>query len=465
MRRVAVTGMPTATLSPWQRRAWFGALGCFLLAALTGVLFRLGQVSGGLPAGLAFDNVRHAHSHLMYFGWATLGLFTAMEALLPLVTGRRLRRPRLAQGILLSTLVAGLLSYPFFLLFGYAPVQLGSARLPLAAVVASLSVLAWYAFAVAWAVEMTEARRPAQDRVYQWSLRPSLSPGLRDLVRRLWGSALAFLVLSSLGVWGRAALNALGIQDPFWQEATVHLFLDVFSDGWLVLAVLGAGYLLHTSPQAAPSPGAPWGWRLAVAGIPLSFLVGVPVALVPVPARVVAGLASGLSGLGLLLLVADLACQRPVSRLWRGTLVALAVKGIASLLLVWPQLGAWLERANLRILYLHILLLGGVTLGLLSVMEKLGGLASEQAGMRLMGAVTGVLLSLVPLTNLWPARLRGPWSLAVAAVAAGLAWLAGMGVLHSAIAAGRAGTAGAMGRPGLAARAGARRIARAPRRR
>ena len=35
---------------------------------------------GGLPGGLAYVNVRHAHSHLMFFGWVTPALMGLIAA-------------------------------------------------------------------------------------------------------------------------------------------------------------------------------------------------------------------------------------------------------------------------------------------------------------------------------------------------------------------------------------------------
>jgi hypothetical protein len=52
---------------------WLTALGIFILAASTGAFMRFAMILG-FPFGLMFTNVRHAHSHLMYFGWVTPAL-------------------------------------------------------------------------------------------------------------------------------------------------------------------------------------------------------------------------------------------------------------------------------------------------------------------------------------------------------------------------------------------------------
>lgn len=49
---------------------WTAAVACFVLAAAAGTLFRFGPLVG-LPWGLEAGNLRHAHSHLMFFSWVT----------------------------------------------------------------------------------------------------------------------------------------------------------------------------------------------------------------------------------------------------------------------------------------------------------------------------------------------------------------------------------------------------------
>ena len=77
---------PSGQAAPGLRWVWWGALGCFVLAGLTGVFFRFG-VSSGVTWGLSLGNVRHAHSHLMYFGWVTPVLMALISRYLPSVAG------------------------------------------------------------------------------------------------------------------------------------------------------------------------------------------------------------------------------------------------------------------------------------------------------------------------------------------------------------------------------------------
>src|SRR5690554_394339 len=188
-----------------ERRAlrwvWRGALAFFVLAGLTGAFFRF-AVAQGAAFGLDLGNVRHAHSHAMYFGWVTPALMALLAHRLPSLGARPMRGAGLVIGIAFAT---ALLAYPPFLLFGYAPVFLGGASLPLGAMTAGFNVLAWYAFAGLY----VRARRGAA---------PSLPLRLFDL-------ALFFLVFATLGAWGLPVLQAVGGEHHALKAALTHLFL------------------------------------------------------------------------------------------------------------------------------------------------------------------------------------------------------------------------------------------------
>lgn len=374
------------------RKAWFGALALFALAGSTGALYRAGMLFG-LPFGLQFGNVRHAHSHLMYFGWATVALMALIVARLPVFTQRSPgRRWRWMIG---ATLAFALLAYFPFLFFGYEVVELNGARLPPGVIGASLNILMWYVFA--W-LYFTETRGVA-----------------RNAALRFWDWAIIFLILSSFGAWGRALLVALHVTDPFMTAATVDLFLDLFSDGWFALAVLGLA--LAEFPQADDAQ-LRRGQRFILIGLPVTFLLGVQVELVPSALRLVAGAGGILVGGGLLLVIRSLWRAMPRARAWKIPLVFLALKALAELGLSVPPLALWGESAGLRILYLHILLLGFVSLGLVAAAECAWGAASARGRVWLTFAVIALIVTLIPLTALWPTALNGRWALEAAALAA-----------------------------------------------
>ena len=385
--RTTLEDAPVTPFAEQLRWAWPVALGCFVLAGATGSLLRFGMLYG-YPAGLQMTNVRHAHSHLMYFGWATPALMALIAAYLPKLTGRE--RPGGFPAVIGLTFVAALLAYGPFLLFGYTPVAVGQTRLPASMIGASLNMLAWYGF------------------VYLYVRATRGVPRRHPL--RLWDAALGFLVLASLGAWGLAASTLLGLRDPLLSLALTHLFLDLFADGWFVLALLGLAYA--ALPKASAHPAARWGENLLVMGLPLTFLLSLPAGALPFSVRALAGIAGVLVGCGLLANMWTLApiAHRQGARAWLIPLFFLGLKAVAEVGISLPAGAAWANAAALRISYLHWLLLGFVTLGLIAAAAEAWGTRATVGRRAFTAAVLLLLASLIPLTRLWPVGWGGRWA-------------------------------------------------------
>ena len=82
------------------------------VAAATGALLRFGLIWGMPTWTTSYTAIRHAHSHLMYFGWVTLALMALIWHFLPQQTGRPL--PRGVGGQMTASALLGLLSFPAF---------------------------------------------------------------------------------------------------------------------------------------------------------------------------------------------------------------------------------------------------------------------------------------------------------------------------------------------------------------
>jgi hypothetical protein len=374
---------------------WKAALVCFIIAGGTGSLMRFGMIHG-YPAGLQFVNVRHAHSHLMYFGWVTPALMGLIAAWLPRISGRPLS-PRF-RWVMGATIIAALLAYLAFIQYGYQLAEFGDRRLPLSVIAATLNMLAWYAYAILY----YRATRGVP----------------RNRALRFWDAALIFMMLASLGAWGVAVVSRLGIEDPFWSVALTHMFLDLFSEGWMVLAVLGlahaalAGDLLSVIQKRRSH----WGENLIVMGLPLLFLLAMPVNLVPAEVRFIASLGGLLVVAGLLVSVWALwPAVAPSWTGWRIPLILLALKTLLSLGMIIPAAALWAQRNGLRVLYLHTLLLGFVTLALAVAAREVWGRVAVRGQRWLVASVFFLLATLLPLTGLWPESLAGRWVLQLAA--------------------------------------------------
>lgn len=389
------------------RRLWFAALAVFVLAGLTGAFIRFGLIYG-FPWNLQYANVRHAHSHLMYFGWVTPALMALIAANLPQVTGRpistRFRTP------IILAIAGGLLAYVPFLLYGYAPANLAGQQVPLSVMAAGFNITGWY-----WFV---------------WTYWQETRGVPRNYPLQLWDGALVYLVFASLGAWGLAIITQLGIEDPFWSLAMTHIFLDTFSYGWFLLGVLGVAYV--TRPFLAGDRLARWSINLVVIGMPVVFLLGMPLHVVPPAVRWLGALGALLVAAGLLGHVV-LLWKLPVDnqhaevngglqtvywQRWRLPLFFLALTAVTLAATGIPAVARWAATSGVRVLHLHWMLLGFVTLGLVTGAQERWG-RNAVAGWRWLAVTIVVLIaSLIPLTTLWPSALRGDWARYFAAFAA-----------------------------------------------
>lgn len=356
------------------------ALLALTIAAWTGVLLRFGMING-MPAWAAnYGAVRHAHSHLMYFGWVTLALMALIWRYLPALTGRP--APRTVRWQMAATAIAALLSFPAFWANGYGLTQIGPARLPLGSMVATLNGLTWFWFV---ALYVAATRRLAA----------------RPLPLRLWDGALALLLLASAGAVGLVAMVITRADHPFWQQLFLHQFLDLFAVGWFTLAVLGVMWARLDASGAGWLPT----YSLVLALAPTFFLGMSPAVLTP-----------GLLWLALLANGAAAALLAVhLGRLWpreqslpgRFSLAALALVVVIAALLLIP--GVWANSASgtLRIFYLHLLLLGWVSTQLIATLRAEGLAATGRlAALAVALWLAGVATMLVALLGVgMPAAL------------------------------------------------------------
>lgn len=392
----------TAKIEWAYRRGWLAALAIFVFAGLTGALMRFGLIYG-FPWGLQFANVRHAHSHLMYFGWVTPALMALIASQLPAVSGRpisgRFRLP------VIFSLVGGLLAYTPFLLYGYSPAEIGGARIPLSVIMAGFNIAGWYLFV--WRY---------------WQETRGVS---RNYPLQLWDGALIFLVFASLGGWGLAISTRIGFQDIFWSLAFTHIFLDIFAYGWFILALLGLAYAAH--PALAGSSLARSSINLVVIGLPVIFLLGMPLHIVPPLVRWVGALGGLLVALGLLGHIRVLWIVAGSG--WRWPLIFLGLTAVAVLVTLIPGAAQWATLNGLRVPFLHWQLLGFVSLGLVTAAQEKWGREYIPGRRWMTAAVLILILSLLPLSGLWPAALRGEWVRHFSAWAALGPALVGLGML------------------------------------
>jgi len=332
---------------PWLRVALFA----LLLAAATGVLLRFGLVRG-MPVWAAnYGAVRHAHSHLMYFGWGTLGIMALIWGMLPQQTGRAL--PRGASMQMLLTSVLSLLSFPAFWANGYGVTEVFGRSLPLGSMAAAANGLPWFLFAGLY-ISAT------------WRL-PE-----RSLAVQLWDWALALLLLASLGAMTLGVQVALDVESAALREASLHLFLDLFATGWFSLASLGLLWAWlgrgetgnATSGRLEPREGSAgrgvWLPTMSLA-LPLAvtFVLGMSPAAVPPPVFWTAAAANAIAAALFFLHLRALWGRRDrLPLLVRFGMLFLTLYLLTAVAILVPGVWRVAVGGQLRVFYLHNLLLG-----------------------------------------------------------------------------------------------------------
>lgn len=379
------------------RTAWRLAIFSFACAALTGALMRYGMFAG-LPAGLLLGDVRHAHSHLMFFAWVTPALILVATEAVRRAGGSFRAGPWCAIG----AVVAGVLAYPPFLLSGYRLTPVGEAELPLSMITSGLNGAVWYAFAALFWLATRGLRR--------------------TIALRFVDGSIVLLLLSSLGAILLAAGGMTDLASQTQMDAFVDMFLTLFADGWFGLGVLAA-LLLTIFKAAAQRAGAlSLGLWTLTAGLSLRTLARLGVDGFDLGSlRMVEAVGGAIAAVAWLLVVGVLfSVQRADGGDRTSRVVALAVLGLIAIkavfefVIAFPAGAAFVEREGLKILLLHVFLLGAVTLALGAAMRMLLGRAAWR-GLGWFAFTVGVMLvCLLPLTGLWPAALSGPWVLRAA---------------------------------------------------
>lgn len=376
---------------------WQWAMFSFVLAGLTGFLFRLGFVQP-LPVDLNFENIRHAHSHLMFFGWASLLPLYLIK--LDIVSGYHAALGvRLMRNALWWIVIFGLLSYLPFLLYGYKPIAIGSASLPLSVIFSGMVMIGWYIFMGGYLI--TRRRKKG----YQ----PNI----------FFDGALVMLFVSSLGAWAVGICQMADVGSILLSKALTHFFLATFIEGWIILLLMGliTKALSIEEDDFVVSPSVLIG--LIAIGAPLTFPYGISEGLINFDLSVAARTGGILIAEGVLLFVYSvIKSRRKNISIWIWPLVFLVLKSVMQVIASVSPIEMWLSDHGVRILYLHTILLGAFTVGIIWFLHQMSTMHKKYFYFVLVSVVL-LLMSLVLLTGLWPEQLSGLWihdALAVSAI-------------------------------------------------
>lgn len=371
------------------------ALMSFVLAGLTGAGLRFGLLYG-FPWGLSYADVRHAHSHLMFFAWVTpAAMLLAGQALVD--RGRRLPG---GATVAVAAAAMGLGAFLPFLTSGYRLTSIGGSELPLSMMASGMNGLVWYAFAALW-----------------WYASRRLA---RDAVLRYLDGAVFLLVAASLGAVGLAWMGMSGAENTALQAAFVDFFLTLFADGWFGVAIV-AGTLVATRREAAAKLVAGWPATALVVGLLLRSAGRMAADGLgwqwTAPFEAAGGVLAALAWLAAIVHVWPRRTGAGPTLL-HVALALLATKALAELAMATPAGAAWMTANGLRVFLLHAFLLGAISIGLVAAFRARYGTGTFRGATAFALAVGLMLLSLLPLTGVWPMAYAGRWTLTFAAVAA-----------------------------------------------
>lgn len=367
---------------------------CFVLAGITGLYYRFAMINS-VPFDFSLANVRHAHSHLMFFGWA---------GLMPLFLIAKLSRFEGKSAIFSSwslrlVLILSLLTFPSFLMWGYKPVEIGSSSIPISAILSGFVMIGWYTIIIGFLKNHQSSSISAHN---------------------IWfGGALIALFLSSLGAWGVGVSGIVGVESPFIGKALTHSFLAVFTEGWVLLFIFGlishSLNLKITDYIISPNTII---WMILI-GAPLTFAFGMAEHTNAPSIMLWARLGSFLIALAIILFLISIFKQKQkISIVWLVPLSFLAIKAIVQISIALFGLGSLTADPTLRVLYLHILLLGSFTLFVAGYLVKYFGIQNIYYYLLTLSVITTITSLILP-TPLRPAKWGGIWiydALAIAAI-------------------------------------------------
>lgn len=337
-----------------------------------------------LPFDFSLANIRHAHSHLMFFGWAGLMPLFLISKFFQFQN----TSATISKWSLRSIFILSLLTYPSFLMWGYKPVAIGDSNIPISAILSGFVMIGWYMFIFSF----YKHQQKSNSYKNEWL-----------------SSALIALFLSSLGAWGVGLVGIIGVESLFISKALTHTFLSVFTEGWILLFILG--FLAHqinlkNSDFTIPPNIIIW---MILVGAPLSFAFGMAEHTNASFIMLWARFGSLLMSLALIMFLIELLKAKDrISTIYILPIFFLFIKALTQLSIAAFGFHHLTSDPTLRVLYLHILLLGAFTLLISSYIVKAYQIKTVYYHI-LSASVALTILSLILPTPLRPLSWGGVW--------------------------------------------------------
>ncbi|NCI46278.1 hypothetical protein [Sediminibacterium soli] len=335
------------------------------LVAFLGLVLR-SKILFSIPF-LDFKHILHAHSHFAFGGWVALALLALLtHYLLP----AGLRTAKIFRYTIAGTLVTAYGMLAGFIWQGYAFLSI---------LFSTLFILVSYVFAF---VFIREIRRAALSRQ----------------VKMLAASAVLYMVLSSVGPFTLAYLMATRSQNLYLYKDAIYTYLHLQYNGFFTLSVFAL--LLHYLDLQGTAIR--WFGRLLNASVLPSLFLSY---LWHYPGTFTAAMAIA----GSVLTAACLVCflyalpllQTAAARVYRPAktiasiaLTAFALKMLFQAVLIIPSLGERVfSNRPVIIGFLHLVLLGFVSVFLLAYFIERGLLSYKKAAVAVWTFIIGIVLN------------------------------------------------------------------------
>lgn len=186
----------------------------FMITVLTGVLMRYMLLSPG-SAMLNFSHVLHGHSHVAILGWTFLGVFIIFLKLI----WPELQAKRQAKGILLATLIITTLMFIAFLIQGYAVFSI---------IFSTLHICIEY-----WVI------------IFMYK-QLKQHPAIPLSSKLFFKGALISLFISTIGPFALGGLAMTGLKETPFFDMAIYFYLHFQYNGWLFLMLFGLClFILH----------------------------------------------------------------------------------------------------------------------------------------------------------------------------------------------------------------------------
>jgi len=196
------------------------------------------------------------------------------------------------------------------------------------------------------------------------------------------------------------------VDSPLILSGMTHFFLSTFTEGWCILAVIGIIYEKLDVQEVPYHIQRSWLVAPVVLGVPLMFPFGMPVHLLTNQLLIAASFGSLVVAMGLAvnLWILSRYSAESIPWWWIVVLNMLAAKILLQFGASVLPFNFWLGEHGLRVFYLHIVLLGFVSLSLFSAWHSMN-LNEDKSGLKVfVSAVLLVLLSLLLISGFWPSE-------------------------------------------------------------